>query len=135
MGENKIKILIAKVGFDTHDTGSEVFARDLRENGFEVVYLGMHQTPDTITKTAIEEKADIIGISMYAGGHEDAAREIIKLLREHKSNIPVIFGGFIPTSDIPTLKEIGVAEAFPPGISLTEIRDSIRNITRGASRG
>lgn len=117
----RIKVVVAKVGLDGHDRGAKIIARALRDAGFEVVYLGVHQTPEDVVNAAIEEDADVIGISILSGTHIELAQDIIKLLKSKNVFIPVIVGGIIPPQDIKVLKEIGVYEVCGPGTSLKEI--------------
>jgi len=126
------RILIGKVGLDGHDVGARVIAKALSDVGMEVVYTGLRQTPEQIVMAAIEESVDLIGISILSGSHMSLFPEIIRLLRENNATeIPFIAGGIIPAEDVPALKEIGVKEIFPPETPMSEIIDSIRNITEG----
>jgi len=113
---SKVRILIAKPGLDGHDRGVKVIARALRDAGFEVIYTGLHQTPEMIVSAAIQEDVDAIGVSILSGAHNHLFQRIITLLKEKKaSDIKVFGGGIIPEKDLPGLKKMGVAKIFPPG--------------------
>jgi methylmalonyl-CoA mutase, C-terminal domain len=126
-----IRIVIAKPGLDGHDRGAKVIARALRDAGFEVIYTGLHQTPAAIVDAAIQEDADVIGVSILSGAHLTLFAEIMNKLRESDvSDIVVFGGGIIPESDIPELKSIGVAEIFTPGTPTASVVDWVRgNVT------
>jgi methylmalonyl-CoA mutase C-terminal domain/subunit len=126
-----IRIVIAKPGLDGHDRGAKVIARALRDAGFEVIYTGLHQTPAAIVDAAIQEDADVIGVSILSGAHLTLFAEIMNKLRESDvSDIVVFGGGIIPESDIPELKTIGVAEIFTPGTPTASVVDWVRqNVT------
>lgn len=116
------RILIAKAGLDGHDRGAKVVARGLRDAGFEVIYTGLHQTPEMIVNTAIQEDVDAIGISLLSGAHNTLFPEVIKLLKKKGLKKVMVFGGgIIPEEDIKKLKKIGVKEIFTPGTSIEEI--------------
>ncbi len=118
----KIRILIAKPGLDGHDRGAKVVARALRDAGMEVIYTGLHQTPEMIVEAAIQEDVDIIGVSILSGAHMTVFPRILKLLKEKKaSHIKVIGGGIIPASDMKKLEKIGVKKLFGPGTPTSEI--------------
>ena len=118
----KIRVVIAKPGLDGHDRGAKVIARALRDAGHEVIYTGLHQTPEQIVETAIQEDADVIGLSVLSGAHMTLFKKLIGLLDERDArDIVVIGGGIIPEDDIPLLKEMGVAEVFTPGTTTTAI--------------
>jgi methylmalonyl-CoA mutase, C-terminal domain len=122
MGEKRSRILVAKPGLDGHDRGAKVIARALRDAGFEVIYTGLRQTPEQIISAALQEDVDAIGLSILSGAHMHLFPRIMELRREQKMEDVLVFaGGIIPDADIPRLKEIGVAEVFPPGSSLEEI--------------
>ena len=122
-----VRIVVAKPGLDGHDRGAKVVARALRDAGMEVVYTGLHQTPEQIVETALQEDADAIGLSILSGAHMTLVPRILDLLKEQDaSEIVVVLGGTIPNQDIPELKELGVAEVFTPGASTQEIIDFIR---------
>ena len=111
-----IRVVVAKPGLDGHDRGAKVVARALRDAGMEVIYTGLHQTPEQIVQTAIQEDADAIGLSVLSGAHMTLFRKVIDLLTERDATDIVVFGGgIIPDADIPQLKAIGVAEVFTPG--------------------
>jgi methylmalonyl-CoA mutase C-terminal domain/subunit len=123
-----IRIVVAKPGLDGHDRGAKVIARALRDAGHEVIYTGLHQTPEQIVETAIQEDADVIGLSVLSGAHMTLFRKLIDLLEERDArDIVVIGGGIIPEADIPLLKEMGVAEVFTPGAPTTQIVDWVRD--------
>jgi len=128
MSESKIKVLIAKPGLDGHDRGAKIIARGLRDAGFEVVYTGLHQTPEEIVATAIQEDVNVIGISSLAGAHMYLFPRIIELLVEKGADdIPVFGGGIIPEDDIPVLRKAGIKAIFTPGSPVLETVDWIRN--------
>ena len=117
-----IRIVVAKPGLDGHDRGAKVIARALRDAGHEVIYTGLHQTPDQIVETAIQEDADVIGLSVLSGAHMTLFKKLIALLDERGArDITVIGGGIIPEGDIPMLQEMGVAKVFTPGATTTKI--------------
>ncbi len=123
----KIRVVIAKPGLDGHDRGAKVIARALRDAGMEVIYTGLHQTPEQIVETAIQEDADAIGISVLSGAHMTLVPRILDLLREDEAeDVLVVVGGTIPTDDARELKERGVAEVFTPGASTSAIVDFLR---------
>ncbi len=116
MGAAVIRVVVAKPGLDGHDRGAKVVARALRDAGMEVIYTGLHQTPEQIVETAIQEDADAIGLSVLSGAHMTLFRRVIELLDARDARDIVVFGGgIIPDADIPELKAIGVAEIFTPG--------------------
>ena len=122
MSESRLRILVAKPGLDGHDRGAKVVARALRDAGMEVVYTGLHQTPEQIVETAIAEDADAIGLSVLSGAHMTLFRKVVDLLAERDAADIVVFGGGIsPEDDIKPLKDMGVAYVFPPGATTTEI--------------
>ena len=128
---NKIRILIAKAGLDGHDRGAKIITRALRDAGFEVIYTGLHQTPEMIAEAALQEDVDAIGVSLLSGAHNFLFPEIIKSLNEKGLNDVVVFGrGIIPDEDIPNLKKAGVKEIFGPGTSTTEMIDWINANTK-----
>jgi methylmalonyl-CoA mutase, C-terminal domain len=111
-----IRVVVAKPGLDGHDRGAKVIARALRDAGMEVIYTGLHQTPEQIVETAIQEDADAVGLSVLSGAHMTLFARVVELLRERDAeDIKVFGGGIIPDADIPQLKELGVAEIFTPG--------------------
>jgi isobutyryl-CoA mutase small subunit len=122
-----IRIVVAKPGLDGHDRGAKVIARALRDAGNEVIYTGLHQTPEQIVETAIQEDADVIGLSVLSGAHMTLFKKLLGLLEERDArDIVVIGGGIIPEDDIPQLKELGVAEVFTPGAPTTKIVDWVK---------
>jgi methylmalonyl-CoA mutase, C-terminal domain len=118
----RIRIVVGKPGLDGHDRGAKIVARALRDAGHEVVYTGLHQTPEQIVETAIQEDADLIGLSVLSGAHMTLFRRLVELLAERDASDIVVFGGgIIPEEDIPLLEEIGVAKVFTPGATTGEI--------------
>ncbi|GAA4734507.1 cobalamin B12-binding domain-containing protein [Nocardioides endophyticus] len=118
----RIRIVVGKPGLDGHDRGAKIVARALRDAGHEVVYTGLHQTPEQIVETAIQEDADLIGLSVLSGAHMTLFRRLVELLAERDASDIVIFGGgIIPEEDIPVLEELGVAKVFTPGATTGEI--------------
>lgn len=119
---SKIRIIVAKPGLDGHDRGAKVVARALRDAGFEVIYTGLHQTPEMVAAAAIQEDADAIGLSILSGAHMTLFPRIMELLREKGGEDIIVFGGgIIPEDDVPALKAAGVSEIFTPGASLETI--------------
>jgi methylmalonyl-CoA mutase C-terminal domain/subunit len=118
----RLRIVVAKPGLDGHDRGAKIVARALRDAGYEVIYTGLHQTPEQIVETAIQEDADLIGLSVLSGAHMTLFRRLVELLKERDAaDIRVFGGGIIPDEDIPMLEEIGVAKVFTPGATTGEI--------------
>ncbi|HLE77754.1 MAG TPA: cobalamin B12-binding domain-containing protein [bacterium] len=131
MAQQRIRIVVAKPGLDGHDRGAKVVARALRDAGFEVIYTGLHQTPEMIVNAAIQEDADAIGLSILSGAHMTLFPRVMELLRERRAGDIVVFaGGIIPEGDIAPLKAAGISEIFTPGTSLeaivTWVRDHVR---------
>jgi methylmalonyl-CoA mutase C-terminal domain/subunit len=127
MAERKLRILVAKPGLDGHDRGAKIIARALRDAGMEVIYTGLHQTPEMIVNAAIQEDVDAIGLSIMSGAHMTLFPAVIELLRaQNAMDIRVFGGGIIPDDDIPNLKELGAAEIFTPGSSTQDIVQWIR---------
>lgn len=126
-----IRVLIAKPGLDGHDRGAKVIARALRDAGMEVIYTGLHQTPEMIVRSAIQEDVQCVGMSVLSGAHMTLFPEVIELLKAQNAGDIVVFGGgIIPRDDIEKLKSIGVKEVFLPGTSTTEVIEWVRkNIT------
>jgi methylmalonyl-CoA mutase C-terminal domain/subunit len=123
----KIRVVIAKPGLDGHDRGAKIIARALRDAGMEVIYTGLHQTPEQIVETAIQEDADAVGISILSGAHMTLVPRILQLLRQNDADeVVVVVGGTIPTEDAEELKGQGVAEVFTPGAPTSEIVDFLR---------
>ncbi|MCZ4497950.1 MAG: cobalamin B12-binding protein [Marmoricola sp.] len=119
-----LRIVVAKPGLDGHDRGAKVVARALRDAGHEVIYTGLHQTPEQIVETAIQEDADLIGLSVLSGAHMTQFRRLVELLDERDSRDIVVFGGgIVPDEDLPALAELGVQRIFTPGATTTEITD------------
>jgi methylmalonyl-CoA mutase C-terminal domain/subunit len=124
----KIRVVVAKPGLDGHDRGAKIIARALRDAGMEVIYTGLHQTPEQIVETVLQEDADAVGLSILSGAHMTLVPRVIELLREQDAgDVVVTVGGTIPNQDIPELKELGVAEVFTPGAPTQAIIDFIEN--------
>ena len=124
----KIRVIVAKAGLDGHDRGAKVVARALRDAGMEVIYTGLHQTPEQIAATVIQEDADAVGLSILSGAHMTLVPKVVQLLREQGvEDVVVTVGGTIPADDAPELKKLGIAEVFTPGSSTDEIVDFIRD--------
>jgi methylmalonyl-CoA mutase C-terminal domain/subunit len=116
------RVVVAKPGLDGHDRGAKVIARALRDAGFEVIYTGLHQTPEQVVETVIQEDADALGLSLLSGAHMTLIPRVIDLLRERDAQHVLVFaGGIIPDADIPRLKELGVGEIFTPGATIASI--------------
>ncbi len=123
----KIRVVIAKPGLDGHDRGAKIIARALRDAGMEVIYTGLHQTPEQIVETAIQEDADAVGISILSGAHMTLVPRVIDGLRENGADdVIVVVGGTVPADDAEELKKLGVAEVFTPGVPTSEIVDFLR---------
>lgn len=123
-----IRVLVAKPGLDGHDRGALIIAQSLRDEGMEVIYTGLRQSPAQIVATAIQEDVDVIGLSCLSGAHNELFPQVIQLLKEQGAeDIVVVGGGVIPDSDIPFLEEKGIAKVFTPGTSTKETADFIRN--------
>ncbi len=125
-----IRVLVAKVGLDGHDRGVKVVARTLRDAGMEVVYTGLHRTPDEVVSAAVQEDVDVVGVSLLSGAHMTLVPKIIGKLREQGAgDIPVVVGGVIPDEDVAPLREMGVAEVFPqdttPDTIVARLRDLV----------
>jgi methylmalonyl-CoA mutase C-terminal domain/subunit len=128
MAEKKIKIIVAKPGLDGHDRGAKLLSRIFAEAGMEVVYTGLRQTPEMIVEAALQEDADVVGLSSLSGVHNYFFPKVVDLLKEKKlGNVLVVGGGIIPLEDIPELKKAGVAEIFGPGTSTEVIVDYIKS--------
>ena len=118
------RVIVAKPGLDGHDRGAKVIARALRDAGFEVIYTGLHQTPEQVVQAVIQEDADAVGLSLLSGAHMTLFPRIVDLLRERSADDVLVFGGgIIPDADIPKLKEQGVAEIFTPGATMASITE------------
>ena len=129
--ERKIRVLIGKPGLDGHDRGAKIIARGFRDAGFEVIYSGLHQTPEQIVATAIQEDVDGVGLSILSGAHEYIFSRIIELLKEKGADDIVVFGGgIIPEGDFPALIQLGVKAIFPPGTTIekavTWVREKVK---------
>jgi methylmalonyl-CoA mutase C-terminal domain/subunit len=125
--ERKIRVVIAKPGLDGHDRGAKIIARALRDAGMEVIYTGLHQTPEQIVETAIQEDADAVGISILSGAHMTLVPRILEGLKENGvDDVVVVVGGTIPKPDVDELKGQGVAEVFTPGAPVSEIVEFLR---------
>jgi methylmalonyl-CoA mutase C-terminal domain/subunit len=136
-GERRIRILIAKPGLDGHDRGAKIIARALRDAGVEVIYTGLHQTPEMIVSTALQEDVDAIGLSIMSGAHLTLFPAVIELLRARgAADIQVFGGGIIPEADFPELKRLGVAALFTPGTPTAAVVDWVRaHVARRAEVG
>jgi methylmalonyl-CoA mutase, C-terminal domain len=127
----KLRVVIAKPGLDGHDRGAKVIARALRDAGMEVIYTGLRQTPEQIVSAALQEDADVIGLSILSGAHNHIAPRLMQLLREKQlDDVLVVIGGIIPDVDIPKLKELGVKGIFLPGTPMQEIIEFINSNAR-----
>ena len=125
--QRKIRVVVAKPGLDGHDRGAKIIARALRDAGMEVIYTGLHQTPEQIVETVIQEDADAVGLSILSGAHMTLVPRIATRLKEAGADdVVLVVGGTIPSEDIPELKELGVAEVFTPGAPVQGIVDYIR---------
>jgi isobutyryl-CoA mutase small subunit len=123
----RIRVVVAKPGLDGHDRGAKIIARTLRDAGMEVIYTGLHQTPEQIVETALQEDADAIGISILSGAHMTLVPRIMELLRENDADdVLVVVGGTVPTDDIPQLKAEGVAAVYGPGSPTADIVDFLQ---------
>jgi methylmalonyl-CoA mutase C-terminal domain/subunit len=123
----RIRVVVAKPGLDGHDRGAKIIARALRDAGMEVIYTGLHQTPEQIVETVLQEDADAVGLSILSGAHMTLVPRVVALLREQDAgDVVVTVGGTIPAQDIPELKELGVAEVFTPGAPTAAIIDFLR---------
>ncbi len=127
MSEERVRVLIAKPGLDGHDRGAKVVARGLRDAGFEVVYTGLHRTPEEIAEAALQEDVHAVGLSVLSGAHNRLLPEVVKALRERElTDVLVVAGGIIPEGDVVALEAAGVSRVFPPGSAVTEIADFIQ---------
>jgi methylmalonyl-CoA mutase C-terminal domain/subunit len=132
----RIRIVVGKPGLDGHDRGAKIVARALRDAGHEVIYTGLHQTPEQIVETAIQEDADLIGLSVLSGAHMTLFRKLLDLLEERGAADIVVFGGgIIPEEDIPVLEEMGVAKVFTPGAATGEITGWVASHFAAADQG
>jgi methylmalonyl-CoA mutase C-terminal domain/subunit len=131
-GSRKIRVVVAKPGLDGHDRGAKIIARALRDAGMEVIYTGLHQTPEQIAETVIQEDADAVGLSILSGAHMTLVPRVVELLKEQGAEeVVVTVGGTIPADDIPELERLGVAAVFTPG---TPTRDVVDFITEATGR-
>jgi methylmalonyl-CoA mutase, C-terminal domain len=127
MGNAHVRVVVAKPGLDGHDRGAKVVARALRDAGMEVVYTGLHQTPEQIVEAAIAEDADVVGLSVLSGAHMTLFARVVELLKERDAGDILVFGGgIIPEADIPELQRLGVAKVFTPGATTASIVDWVR---------
>ncbi|MFA5890740.1 MAG: cobalamin B12-binding domain-containing protein [Actinomycetota bacterium] len=134
MPAGKIRVVVAKPGLDGHDRGAKVVARALRDAGMEVIYTGLHQTPEQIVETAIQEDADAVGLSIHSGAHMTLFPKVLDLLRERGVNDVIVFGGgIIPKEDIAVLQEKGIAAIFTPGAATSEIVEWLRKTIGSAA--
>jgi methylmalonyl-CoA mutase, C-terminal domain len=131
VAERPLKVLIAKPGLDGHDRGAKVLARGLRDEGFEVVYTGLRQTPEMVLSAALQEDVDVVGLSILSGAHMTLVPKIAKLLQDqHMDDVLVVVGGIIPDDDVPALKEAGVAAVFGPGTTIGDVAEFLRSNAR-----
>lgn len=129
MSRKHIRVLIAKPGLDGHESGAKVIARALADAGMEVVYTGTRQTPQMIVNTALQEDADIVGLSILSGAHKELCSRVVSLLKEKGiEDLPIIVGGIIPEGDIPELKRMGIKEVFGPGTTTTQVVSCVREL-------
>ena len=127
MADKRLRILVAKPGLDGHDRGAKIIARALRDGGFEVIYTGLHQTPEMIAEAAVQEDADAVGLSVLSGAHMTLFPEVMRLLKERGAGeIAVFGGGIIPDDDVVKLKQMGVRQIFTPGASTEDIVKWVR---------
>jgi methylmalonyl-CoA mutase cobalamin-binding domain/chain len=133
MPGGKIRVVVAKPGLDGHDRGAKIIARALRDAGMEVIYTGLHQTPEQIVETAIQEDADAVGISILSGAHMTLVPRILELLRENGAeDVLVVVGGTVPQDDADELRKLGVAEVFGPGAATGDIVDFLKGAVAAA---
>jgi len=133
--QHRIRVVVAKPGLDGHDRGAKIIARALRDAGMEVIYTGLHQTPEQIVETVIQEDADAVGLSILSGAHMTLVPRIVELLSEQGiDDVLVTVGGTIPNDDIAPLKQLGVAEVFTPGAPTQAIIDFIRSAVESSPR-
>ena len=132
--QRRIRVIVAKPGLDGHDRGAKVIARALRDAGMEVIYTGLRQTPEQIATAALQEDADVIGLSILSGAHTTIVPKLMALLKERQmDDVLVVLGGIIPDADIPAMKDLGVAQIFQPGTSLQSVVEFIRSHIRQRS--
>ena len=131
MPDRPIKVLIAKPGLDGHDRGAKVLARGLRDEGFEVVYTGLRQTPEMVVTAALQEDVDVVGLSILSGAHMTLLPKITRLMKdEGLDDVLVTAGGIIPDDDVPALREAGVSRVFGPGTTIAQVAEYIRENVR-----
>ena len=131
-----IRVIIAKPGLDGHDRGAKVIARALRDAGMEVIYTGLRQTPEQIVDAAVQEDADVIGLSILSGAHNHICPRVVELLKARKvDDVLVVVGGIVPDVDVPKLHALGITGVFPPGTFTQQIIDFIRDHVRPAPSG
>jgi methylmalonyl-CoA mutase C-terminal domain/subunit len=131
--ERTVRVVVAKPGLDGHDRGAKIVARALRDAGFEVIYTGLHQTPEQVVTTALQEDADAIGLSVLSGAHNFLFKRVLELLKQNGAEDVVVFGGgIIPPEDVAALKAMGVKELFTPGTSTQDIVRFVREHVRAA---
>lgn len=132
--DRKIRVLIAKPGLDGHDRGAKVISYSLRDAGFEVIYSGLRQSPETIVRAAIQEDVDVVGLSILSGAHLSLTKRVAEgLKKQGGQNIVLLVGGLIPEEDIPELKKLGVAEVFTSGASMNQIIEAIEHHVNAAT--
>ena len=132
---DRIRVVIAKPGLDGHDRGAKVIARALRDAGMEVIYTGLRQTPEQIVAAALQEDADVIGLSILSGAHNSICPRLMALLAQQGlEDVIVVLGGIIPDADLPALKKIGIAAVFRPGTAMQEIIDFVRGAVNAGRR-
>ncbi len=129
-----VRVVLAKLGLDGHDRGVKVVARLLRDAGFEVIYTGLRQTPETVVAAAIDEDVDVIGLSMLSGAHLALVPPVVEGLRARGSDIPVVVGGIVPDVDVAHLREAGVAAVLGPGASAEDVIEAVREAAAAVSR-
>ncbi len=131
MSDKIVRVLIAKPGLDGHDRGAKVVARGLRDAGFEVIYTGLHQTPEMVVQSSIQEDVDIVGLSILSGAHIPLVKSIQSLMKKEGVSKPIFVGGIIPQDDSKLLIKSGIKAVFGPGSTMTEINDTIRSLLSG----
>jgi methylmalonyl-CoA mutase cobalamin-binding domain/chain len=129
------RVLVGKIGFDGHDRGARVVARILRDAGMEVIYVGLRQTPETIAAVALQEDADVVGLSMHNGAHRTLAPLVVRALRAQGLDTAVVVGGIVPDRDVPSLLDAGVAEVLGPGASNDEVVAAVRRAAAARASG
>jgi len=129
-GARRLKVLVSKVGLDGHDRGIKVVAKGLADAGFEVVYLGVHQTVESVVATALQEDVDVIALSILSGSHMELTRDLMAAMKEKGIHKPVVLGGVIPSRDIEPLKKLGVLAIYGPGTSLSSIAKAVEEASK-----